>query len=346
MRYVWGFLCVFAWAWFRWLGVVRTSVHRGRIELTIVSDNVAFDDRLETAWGYACVVRGLSRPILFDTGPDGTKLLANMEKLSLDAGALDLVFLSHSHADHIGGVVPFLRAAPPSDVYLLESFPPAFKDAFAAEGATVHEVTERERIIEQAHSLGPLGTEIPEQALVIDGADGLIVVTGCAHPGIANIVATAREAFGKEVLLVMGGFHLFESTSQQIEEAVEALQQLGVQYVAPSHCTGDPAREAFARAFGSRLTSRWVSDRPSRWPTSRLDGPVLPALQLTDACLVTPPAHPTRSATALTEWSSVLPRPALRSALDGAARREEEGAFGLAAVRVLGGVRAFDPGTM
>jgi 7,8-dihydropterin-6-yl-methyl-4-(beta-D-ribofuranosyl)aminobenzene 5'-phosphate synthase len=255
MRCVLRFLCVFALGMVPLVGCGEDGGSPPSIELTIVSDNVAVDDRLATAWGYACVVRGFSWTILFDTGPDGTKLLANMEKLSLDAGALDLVFLSHSHADHIGGLVPLLGAAPPSDVYLLESFPPAFKDAFAAEGATVHEVTERERIIEQAHSLGPLGTDIPEQALVIDDTAGLIVVTGCAHPGIANIVATAREAFRKEVLLVMGGFHLFESTSQQIEEAVEALQQLGVQYVAPSHCTGDPAREAFARAFGSGYLS-------------------------------------------------------------------------------------------
>jgi 7,8-dihydropterin-6-yl-methyl-4-(beta-D-ribofuranosyl)aminobenzene 5'-phosphate synthase len=255
MRCLFGFLCVCALGLVPLVGCGENGGAPQSIELTIVSDNVAFDDRLETAWGYACVVRGLSRPILFDTGPDGTTLLANMEKLSLDAGAPDLVFLSHSHADHIGGVVPFLRAAPPSDVYLLESFPPAFKDAFAAEGATVHEVTERARIIEQAYSLGQLGMEIPEQALVIDGADGLIVVTGCAHPGIANIVARAREAFGKEVLLVMGGFHLFESTSQQIDKVVAALQQLGVRYVAPSHCTGDPAREAFAQAFGSGYLS-------------------------------------------------------------------------------------------
>jgi metal-dependent hydrolase (beta-lactamase superfamily II) len=163
------------------------------IELTIVSDNLAVDDRLATAWGYACVVRGLSRPILFDTGPDGTKLLANMEKLSLDPGALDVLFLSHAHADHIGGVVPFLRAAPPSDVYLLESFPSALKDAFAAEGATVHEVAGRDRIMEHAYSLGQLGMEIPEQALVIDDADGLIVVTGCAHPAIAHATASLAD---------------------------------------------------------------------------------------------------------------------------------------------------------
>ena len=97
-----------------------------------------------------------------------------------------------------------------------------------------------------------MGTDILEQALVVDTADGLIVVTGCAHPGITNIVAAAREAFDKDVLLVMGGFHLFQSTTEQIDEVVTALQALGVRYVAPSHCTGDPAREALADAFEAR----------------------------------------------------------------------------------------------
>jgi 7,8-dihydropterin-6-yl-methyl-4-(beta-D-ribofuranosyl)aminobenzene 5'-phosphate synthase len=233
-------------------GTAGTGGSAASIELTVIIDNYTVDDRLETAWGYACLVGGLPRPILFDTGPDGAKLLENMEKLSLDPSGLDLVFLSHAHLDHTGGLAPFLSAAAPSDVYLLESFPAWVRDAAVGQGATVHEVTAREQILENAHSLGQMGTDILEQALVVDTVDGLIVVTGCAHPGIANIVAAAREAFGKDVLLLMGGFHLFESTMEQIDEVVDALHALGVRYVAPSHCTGDPAREALAEAFEGR----------------------------------------------------------------------------------------------
>lgn len=220
-------------------------------ELTIVVDNEAVDPSLTAIWGYSCLVRNLSRPVLFDTGAGEEALLDNMAKLAIDPGSLDLAFLSHDHGDHTEGLVPFLQTAPPTDLYLLATFSAALQDAAVAEGATLHEVEGATAIVDDVHSLGAMGMAVPEHALVIDTQAGLVVLTGCAHPGIAEIVSAARQAFSKAVLLVMGGFHLYEATTEQIDAAVQALADLGVQFVAPSHCTGELAREAFAQAFGS-----------------------------------------------------------------------------------------------
>jgi 7,8-dihydropterin-6-yl-methyl-4-(beta-D-ribofuranosyl)aminobenzene 5'-phosphate synthase len=98
---------------------------------------------------------------------------------------------------------------------------------------------------------GPLRTSIQEQALVVSTAQGLVVMTGCAHPGIVRIVQKAREMSPKEnIALVMGGFHLASASSGEIDEIVRAFRNLDVQRVAPSHCTGDFARERFERAYG------------------------------------------------------------------------------------------------
>ena len=71
----------------------------------------------------------------------------------------------------------------------------------------------------------------------------LIPQHGCAHPGIVNIVEKAKELTKKEVYLVVGGFH------HPPISVVEEFRDLGVKKVAPSHCTGDSVREAFAKEY-------------------------------------------------------------------------------------------------
>ena len=96
-----------------------------------------------------------------------------------------------------------------------------------------------------------MGTGMVEQALVARTKKGLVVVTGCAHPGVDEMVARAREAGRDEIALVAGGFHLAGSSQRCMEEIVAEFRRLGVQQVAPCHCTGDRAREVFRIAFGA-----------------------------------------------------------------------------------------------
>lgn len=102
------------------------------------------------------------------------------------------------------------------------------------------------------HTTGELGIGIPEQAMVLDTNDGLVIVTGCAHPGILDIVKRARDLFGRKVDLLVGGFHLMYSGAREVEWIGERLKSLEVEHVAPAHCTGKEAIEILCASFGDR----------------------------------------------------------------------------------------------
>jgi 7,8-dihydropterin-6-yl-methyl-4-(beta-D-ribofuranosyl)aminobenzene 5'-phosphate synthase len=77
-----------------------------------------------------------------------------------------------------------------------------------------------------------------------------VVITGCAHPGIARIVRAAQALFDAPVHLVLGGFHLGDYSTAQVKGIVEEFRALGVQRVSPMHCTGERAITTFAEAYG------------------------------------------------------------------------------------------------
>ena len=222
----------------------------GDLTITVIYDNNPFDERLETKWGFACLIRGTEKTILFDTGGDGRTLLGNMRKLGIDPRSVEVVFLSHIHGDHTGGLWDFLRENGDVTVYLLKSFPESFKVRVREAGAKVIEVDGPRMVCRDVYSTGGLGRWIEEQSLVIKTAKGLVVITGCAHPGVANIVKRAREIFHQRPYLVLGGFHLGGASAQRIGEIVDEMRKEGVKMVAPLHCSGDLARKLFKEGFG------------------------------------------------------------------------------------------------
>lgn len=222
------------------------------LTVRIVHDNNPFDDRLKTAWGFAATVTGPDKTILFDTGSDETLLLENMALMDIDPNGIDTVFLSHVHADHTGGLVGFLKVRPTVEVFLLASFPTRFKETVRGYRAAVAEVESPREICACVYSIGRMGRQVYEQALVIRTAKGLVVLTGCAHPGVDKIVEKVQALHEEDILLVMGGFHLGWATDSQIEQVIRTLKRFGVRYVAPTHCTGEKAQDLFLKYFGNR----------------------------------------------------------------------------------------------
>ena len=157
-----------------------------KVNITVIYDNNTHKEGLGTAWGFSCVITGLEKTLLFDTGGDGPLLIKNISKLGIDPNSIDLVVLSHEHWDHVGGMESFLEKNHNVSVFVLESFPQDFKQMVSSRGAKIIEIEKPAEICRGAHSTGQLGTSIKEQGLIIRTDKGTILITGCAHPGIVR----------------------------------------------------------------------------------------------------------------------------------------------------------------
>jgi 7,8-dihydropterin-6-yl-methyl-4-(beta-D-ribofuranosyl)aminobenzene 5'-phosphate synthase len=224
------------------------------ITITIVYDNHLYDQRLGSAWGFSALVEYGDSTLLFDTGGDGQLLKQNMRILGIDPLKIESVVLSHIHDDHTGGLIALLDAGAKPVVYLLPSFPAAFKRQ-VEHYTKVSDVLPGQSLAEGIWTTGEIGGPIPEQALVIETEQGLVVITGCAHPGIVAMLEQIRDRFAEPIYLVLGGFHLGSKSEAEIDAIVNDFQRLEVKQAGPCHCTGDLAIAKFAAEYGEDFLS-------------------------------------------------------------------------------------------
>ncbi|MCD6456795.1 MAG: MBL fold metallo-hydrolase [Methanophagales archaeon] len=195
------------------------------MKLRIVYDNEA-KEGLESDWGFACLLEA-EKSILFDTGASAEILSRNMQRLELKKEDIEIIALSHEHWDHIGGLDAVLHQN--VAVYVPSSFTRGTKKRIEEKAAEVVEVSGPADIVPGVHTTGELraGAGIKEQSLVLDTkeCEGVVVLTGCAHPGLENILEAAK-GFG-ELYGVIGGFHGFDNL-----KSLETLKM-----IIPCHCT-------------------------------------------------------------------------------------------------------------
>lgn len=220
------------------------------VRIINVFNNYSHNPNLQTSWGFSCLVKTEVMNILFDTGGSGKILLGNMGEMGIDPEKIDVVFLSHIHGDHVGGLKKFLKVNPHVTVYFPGSFPESFKDEIEKTGAEGVKVNSPKRVAPGIQSTGELMGPPKEQSLVISTAEGLAVITGCAHPGIVRTVRRARELENDNLHLVMGGFHLTGVSNEELRSIVRSFRELGVEMVSPTHCSGDRCREIFKEEYG------------------------------------------------------------------------------------------------
>ena len=228
----------------------NTQPQAAPLKITVIFNNLAYNTLLRTSWGFACLVETAGRAILFDAGGDGEVLLSNMNHLGVDPGTIDMVVLSHIHADHTGGLEDFLHSSSHPLTYVPESFPASFYSVIRSYGVDVKMVGAPIQLCDQVFSSGEMGDGIREQALILDTAKGLIVITGCAHPGVVKVVTRAKQHLNRDVYLAMGGFHLKGMSASEIQGIIIMLQEMGVKKIAPSHCTGEVAMALFRQIWG------------------------------------------------------------------------------------------------
>ena len=223
------------------------------VQVIIVYDNTAHTKDMLADWGYGCYIKGLEKDVMFDTGTKPDIFEKNFKQLGLDATRIDEVFISHEHGDHTGGLWSLLTMNPGIKVVVPHTFSSQFKIRVQQRGVELTTVKDPVEICPYLYSSGVLGSYIPEQALVLNTRKGLVLMTGCSHPGILEMIESVKRTFGKNVYMVFGGFHLLQKSDEEMETIIQRMKDLGVVKCGATHCTGDHQIDMFREAFGENF---------------------------------------------------------------------------------------------
>lgn len=217
------------------------------ITIKILYDNCRAHPDLQEGWGFSAIIKTKTRNILFDTGNDQKAFFSNAERMQICFEEITDVFFSHKHTDHITGCTEILgRLKEQTPVYVPRGFP-IKKIPQNLNIKTLSGLTEVDKGLFSLVLRS--GLFLHEQALLLDTEKGLVIITGCAHPGIANIVKSAKKRLKKPIHLVLGGFHLFKKSCCFVGNIVEEFHSLKVQKVAPCHCSGEKTIKQFEMAY-------------------------------------------------------------------------------------------------
>lgn len=229
-------------------------------------------------FGYSVLIDVDDKRFLFDTG-NGEAIIANARVMGIDWSSIQAIILSHGHFDHTGRVPELLQktarprlyahtalftrhmvpSGPDSQMYIGTPFNAQDLADIGAEYVGVSEFTKIAdalyatgsipRVTDYEGTGGPFITEVQGQivpdpieddmALVIDHPQGLIIVSGCAHSGMINMISHARQQTGnKKVLAFIGGTHLISADENRLQKTIAALKEINMQKLIVSHCTG------------------------------------------------------------------------------------------------------------
>jgi 7,8-dihydropterin-6-yl-methyl-4-(beta-D-ribofuranosyl)aminobenzene 5'-phosphate synthase len=220
------------------------------LKFTILYDNYLHEQGTKPDWGFSCLIEGTEKVILFDTGTQPDILLHNVDHLGVDLKKVEQIVISHDHHDHIGGLSDVLDRNHDVSVYLPVSFANEIVRGVEKKDAKVVSVDEPIELCKNVYSTGEMGVQIKEQSLIINTKKGLVIVTGCSHQGIVDILERAKKLFDRPIYLVFGGFHLGGTPDAKVEEIIQNFQDIGVEKCGATHCTGDRPIALFKKAFG------------------------------------------------------------------------------------------------
>ncbi|OQB60270.1 MAG: Metallo-beta-lactamase superfamily protein [Bacteroidetes bacterium ADurb.Bin145] len=218
--------------------------------IKILYDNYVHVEGFEADWGYSILIDGLEKTILFDTGTKPEVFEANFKKAGIDAGGIDYLVFSHEHSDHTGGLNAFIKMKTGIPVIIPHSFTGHFKSSLVKHGLEPLLVNEPAKICNNLYTSGEFDYEIAEHALILDTKSGLVVMTGCCHPGIIDMLKKIKSDFNKNIYMVFGGFHLLEKSDKDMASIISDMKRLGIVKCGATHCTGDRQIQLFKEAFG------------------------------------------------------------------------------------------------
>lgn len=235
--------------------------------------------------------------VLFDTG-QGFTLLHNARRMAKDLGLASKVVISHGHYDHGGGLLPLLKEFGSRQVYADAAIftqrhrvrdngechsigLPCSRSEYEAAGARFDLSADFREIAPGILLTGrvprvtafetgdpgifcdcsgqDLDTTPDDQSLVLETAQGLVVLLGCCHAGLINTLEhIAYQTGRRDIYAVIGGTHLGFCSREQFEQTIAAIRAMGIRKLAVSHCTGFAAAARLAREMPQEFQNAMV----------------------------------------------------------------------------------------
>ncbi len=251
------------------------------MKATVLYDNNAPEGQLLGGHGFSVFLESTGRKILMDTGvnPD---FLSNAMQLGIDLEAVEYVVISHGHYDHTGGLKAFLALNSKAKVIIHKK---AFGEFMSTKNGAPEfigmdselEIDSRFVLIDETYDIAPdirvfpgkIGADLlpkgndklyinttsglrhddfrHEISLILNVGDRTLLVSGCSHGGIVNIVNKANRLSSNPVTHVLAGLHLkgMDASVKEDREFFDglaaALEGLGIEDIYTCHCTGGPA---------------------------------------------------------------------------------------------------------
>ena len=264
------------------------------MKIKILTDNKAMDG-LKGEWGLSVYIEHGSKKLLLDTG--ASPLFAkNAEKCGVDLSKIDLAFLSHAHYDHSNGFGEFFKLNKKSPLYLSsrckencygkrwifskyigikKGYADTYKDRLIyTDGLTEIEgdiyllphgegdFTEYGRkngLFQKNGRKWSYDCFDHEQSLVIRTDKGLVIFNSCCHTGADNIITEVSDAFkGEKILALIGGFHLYKSSDEDVIALAKRIEQTGIERIYTGHCTGDKAFAILKKLLGEKANELYA----------------------------------------------------------------------------------------
>ncbi|MGD9669020.1 MAG: MBL fold metallo-hydrolase [Hyphomicrobiaceae bacterium] len=254
--------------------------------ITVLYDAFGKTSSMTKDWGFSAYIEYGGKKILFDTGNNAEIFAHNVKAKGIDLTKLDFAVVSHRHGDHTSGLNHLMKVNPSVPIYAPKenfgvfgaalpgtfykqetSLPPEmryfdgkppetlrFGSAWPEGNFTwIKETTEIAPGFHLILLKGPWGVDLDvmEISLAIDTPDGIVLIVGCSHPTLEKIVEAAKAVIEKPIHLIFGGTHLLPAKPDEIKRIANALHETWhVEYIAPVHCTGEPAFKILKESFG------------------------------------------------------------------------------------------------
>ncbi len=218
------------------------------VHVTIIYDNYQADQSLETDWGFACLVEYQGKQLLFDAGRKAELYKTNVKLLGIHPEQIPTLFISHEHGDHTAGIPWITRINPSIKCYL----PASYAEKLEKSGELP---PNSKGLARPTHLYGPFYSTgdnfvaFREQGLVIKTESGGVLITGCGHPGAVPMITVAEEELGIEIHTLIGGLHLMNKSSKELEQLASTLKEMGIKHICPTHCTGDKSIASLKASF-------------------------------------------------------------------------------------------------